>query len=122
MLILLENIFSEKMKSVKVFDYFQKISYDVSKQTSIGAIISLIAIGTITILILFETYKFLSIEIKKDVIIFQEETESSTINVYFSVYIPYAPCSILSVDQEDKLDIHKTNIQANIKKKNDFQD
>lgn len=105
------------MNSIKVFDYFQKISYDVSKPTNIGAIISLLAISTIFVFILIETCKFISPQIKKDFIIFQEESVSSKINIYLSVYIPHAPCSILSIDLEDTLDSHKTNIGANINKK-----
>lgn len=102
--------------NIKVFDYFQKIHYDISKPTSLGAIISLLAICSIFLFIAIETSKYLSPELKKDFIIFQED-KSSKINVYFSIYIPHAPCSILSVDLEDQLDEHKTNIGANINKK-----
>ena len=106
------------MKSIKVFDYFQKFSYDdVSKPTSIGAFISFLAICSIIFFIFFELFEFFSLHLKKDFIIYQEESSKSKIEVYFSLDIPHSPCSILSVDQEDKLGIHKTNIVANITKK-----
>jgi len=105
------------MKTIKVFDYFQKFSYDISKPTSSGALISMISIVVICLLIFIETNKFLRPQIKKDFIILQEESGKSTINFHFSVYIPHNPCSILSVDQEDKLGVHKTNIEAHVTKK-----
>lgn len=105
------------MKTIKVFDYFQKISYDVAKPTSVGAVISISAISIILLLILIETHKFLSIHIKKDFIVFQDISGKSTMDVHFSVYIPHNPCSILSVDQEDKLGVHRTNIETHIVKR-----
>jgi hypothetical protein len=105
------------MKTIKVFDYFQKISYDVSKPTSVGAIISILAAAIILILLFVETAKFLSIHIKKDFIVFQDISGKSTIDLHFSIYIPHHPCALLAVDQEDKVGLHRTNIEAHIVKR-----
>lgn len=105
------------MKTIKVFDYFQKFSYDVSKPTSVGAIISIFAILVIFILLFIEISKFVTIHVKKDFILFQDITGKSTIDIHFSLYIPHHPCSILAVDQEDQLGVHRTNIDAHIIKR-----
>ena len=102
------------MKSIKTFDYFQKISFDVSKPTVIGASISIIAFILMSFLLIQEIFQFLTPVIKNDTILYQDESENSKLKVHFSLFIPNAPCSILSVDQEDKYGSHNTNIKENI--------
>ena len=98
------------MKFVKNFDYFQKLSYDVSKPTMVGAVISVISISMISLLLLVNLIDFLTPNIKKDPILHQDY-DNSKIHMHINVKVN-SPCVLISIDQEDQNGNRNNNIES----------
>lgn len=105
------------MTLLKRLDLWQKISVDgVSQPTFIGSILSIFAISMTIILLLREIYDLLTPKIKHDTIIYQDPNQNNKIKVHLEIQFPRIPCHLLSLDQEDQMGNHKTNIADTIQK------
>ena len=100
------------MKLVKNFDYFQKLSYDVSKPTIIGAIMTILTFASMTILILFNLNDFLRMDLFSTPILYQDKGLPNT-QFHINMMV-YSPCSLLSIDQEDQNGNRHKNIHENL--------
>ena len=102
------------MKYVKNFDYFQKLSYDVSKPTTTGAVISVLTCACITLLLLYNIIDYFCPNIIKTPIIYQDH-DNSKIDMHLNIKVN-APCSLLSVVQEDQNGNRNDNVYAHLQK------
>lgn len=107
------------MNVLRSFDFFQKISVDnITKPTYIGSILSLSAIGIITFLLFREISDLITPTISRNSDVIQDSEIHAKINVNLSVDLPYVPCNLVSVDQEDSIGNHRMDISDTLNKFN----
>lgn len=105
------------MNVIRSFDVFQKISVDnLTKPTLVGTLLSMSAIGIITFLLIREVFDLFTPKITKNSDVIQDSEIHAKINVNLSVNIPFVPCNLVSVDQEDSIGNHRLDVSDTLTK------
>ena len=103
------------MNALKNLDLFRKPSKDYDQQTSIGGVITMLALLTMTVLFVTETQAFLNHTVKKDTLI-DQSVEASIVQINIDVFLPDVPCVPLSLDHQDDVNKHILDYQDTLKK------
>jgi hypothetical protein len=107
------------MNVIRSFDVFQKISVEnITKPTLIGSLLSLSAIGIILFLFVREILDLFTPTITRNSDVIQDSEIHAKINVNLSVNIPFVPCNLISVDQEDSIGNHRMDVSDTLHKFN----
>jgi hypothetical protein len=107
------------MNVLRSLDVFQKISVDnLTKPTLIGSLLSLSAIGIMLFLLIRELLDLFTPAITRNSDVIQDTEIHEKINVNLSVNIPFVPCNLISVDQEDSIGNHRLDISDTLHKFN----
>ena len=103
------------MSFLKRFDFFPKFTVDnISKPTLLGSLLSITAITIIIYLMYSEFYEFINPTIVKETIIWTDPDQDSKLAINLQMHFFHMPCGILSVDQEDDLGNHNTDIHVTL--------
>lgn len=104
------------MKSFKTFDLFPKfILENEYKSSNLGTILSIILINLLIFLLFREIQLLFTNNIKKDIIVKNNISDNPFLNLNFRIKFYSTPCALISLDFENLLGVHKTNIRENIK-------
>lgn len=107
------------MNVLRSFDFFQKISVEnITKPTLMGSFLSLTAIGIILFLLVREISVLFTPTISRNSDVIQDNEIHAKINVNLSVDMPFVPCNLVSVDQEDSIGNHRMDISDTLQKYN----
>ena len=105
------------MRGIKGMDFFQKISMDnVTQPTLIGSFLSIFAICLMIFLFLRDVIDFFTTKTKTEAVVIQDKNQYEKIPLHLELNLPYLPCNLVSLDQEDTLRNHRLDISDTIKK------
>uniref|UniRef100_A0A7S1FM79 Thioredoxin domain-containing protein n=1 Tax=Corethron hystrix TaxID=216773 RepID=A0A7S1FM79_9STRA len=95
-------------------DFYRRIPKDLTESTSLGAIMSLVAITIMIVLFVSETYAFLTTNIATSVVLDPDTTELLRLN--FNLTFQDLHCDYASVDVLDSLGTNRQNVTKNVEK------
>ena len=96
------------MQAFKALDVFGKSSPDIPSRSSIsGGVLSLVSVSLLVLLLLTETYSFLSQDLVREVKVESYDHEHKLrLDLNLSLY--YVPCDSVFIDYEDSMGSHYT--------------
>lgn len=103
------------IRTLKGFDLFRKIDADYSKQTVLGAFITLVALSVMTTMFLKEFIDFNQSTITQQTVI-DTDRGAKMLQINLNITFHHMPCVILSLDQTDALGVLKEDITGAVQK------
>eukprot|EP00588_Corethron_pennatum_P012087 CAMPEP_0194278676 /NCGR_PEP_ID=MMETSP0169-20130528/11783_1 /TAXON_ID=218684 /ORGANISM="Corethron pennatum, Strain L29A3" /LENGTH=475 /DNA_ID=CAMNT_0039022911 /DNA_START=28 /DNA_END=1455 /DNA_ORIENTATION=+ len=95
-------------------DFYRRIPKDLTESTSLGAIMSLLALTIMVVLFVSETYAFMTTRLVTSVVLDPDTSERLRLN--FNVTFHDLHCDYASVDVLDSLGTNRQNITKNVEK------
>ena len=100
----------------KNFDIFRKMPRDLTEPTCCGALVSIVCTIVLVILTTYEVNGFINASSRSDLIIdLSHRDDFVTVNI--DVTFPKMPCDVLSLDVEDILGTHRTDVMGELFKR-----
>lgn len=99
----------------KRFDIFKKMPRDLTEPTIFGAIVSIICTVILVGLTIFEVQSYMKSESHAELII-DTSHRDDFVNINVDVTFHRMPCDILSLDVQDIMGTHKTDLMGDLKK------
>ena len=101
--------------SFKNFDIFRKMPKDLTEPTFCGAIVSVVCTFFLISLSVFEISKYINASSSAELIIDQSHRDDF-VDINIDITFPKIPCDILSLDEQDVLGTHKTDVMGDLYK------
>ena len=98
---------------LKRFDIFRKMPKDLTEPTCCGALVSVICTFILVGLTIFEVQNYMKNESQAELII-DTSHRDDFVNINIDITFPKMPCDILSLDEQDVLGTHKTDMMENL--------
>jgi len=95
-------------------DFYRRVPRDLTEATSLGALMSILAISTMAILFFAETFAFLSTKTTTSIAI--DENTQPQIRLNFNITMHDIHCDYVSVDVWDALGTNRQNVTKNVDK------
>jgi len=101
-------------KAMSSVDFYRRVPRDLTEATSLGALMSVLAISIMGILFFAETFAFLSTKITTSIAI--DENTQPQIRLNFNITMHDIHCDYVSVDVWDALGTNRQNVTKNVDK------
>jgi len=101
-------------KAMSSVDFYRRVPRDLTEATSLGALMSILAISTMAILFFAETFAFLSTKTTTSIAI--DENTQPQIRLNFNITMHDIHCDYVSVDVWDALGTNRQNVTKNVDK------
>jgi hypothetical protein len=101
--------------NIKKLDVYRKLPSDLTEPTAAGAIVSMVASIVMALLFISELSTYLSVGTTSEMFV-DLNRGGERLNINFDVALPRFPCSGLSLDVQDVMGTHITNISGSINK------
>jgi len=95
-------------------DFYRRIPKDLTESTSLGAMMSMVALTIMVVLFVSETYAFMTTRLVTTVVLDPDTSERLRLN--FNVTFHDLHCDYASVDVLDSLGTNRQNITKNVEK------
>lgn len=99
---------------LKSVDFYRRMPKDLTEATSLGAIMSILALLTMTVLFISETWAFARTSLKTSITL--DENTENQIRLNFNITLMDLHCDYVSVDVLDSLGTNRQNVTKNVEK------
>ena len=94
---------------MKSFDLLSNPKERVSKRTWTGGLMTIVSIFVLLFFLRNEYSRFAENRVTKTIFV-DSKVDNKPVDLNFGIKLPKAPCSLISVDSEDSLGHHNSNI------------
>eukprot|EP01103_Thecamoeba_quadrilineata_P018886 TRINITY_DN7433_c0_g1_i1.p1 TRINITY_DN7433_c0_g1~~TRINITY_DN7433_c0_g1_i1.p1 ORF type:complete len:290 (-),score=34.63 TRINITY_DN7433_c0_g1_i1:186-1055(-) len=101
---------------LKSLDFYRKVPSDLTQATIPGGIASLICFSILAILVLSEFVDFVSVKTTSEMIV-DIPRGGQDLRINFNITLPFLSCQLVSLDAQDALGKHVTDVAKSVKKK-----
>jgi len=99
----------------KRFDIFKKMPRDLTEPTIFGALVSVLCTVVLVGLTIFEIQNYLRSESHAELVI-DTSHRDDFVNINLDITFKKMPCDVLSLDVQDIMGTHKSDIMGDLKK------
>jgi hypothetical protein len=99
----------------KRFDIFKKMPRDLTEPTIFGALVSIICTVVLVGLTIFEIQNYIRSESHAELVI-DTSHRDDFVNINLDIVFEKMPCDVLSLDVQDIMGTHKSDIMGDLKK------
>lgn len=99
----------------KRFDIFKKMPRDLTEPTIFGALVSIICTVVLVGLTIFEIQNYVRSESHAELVI-DTSHRDDFVNINLDIVFEKMPCDVLSLDVQDIMGTHKSDIMGDLKK------
>jgi len=112
---LIINMPANNALGFKRFDIFKKMPRDLTEPTIFGALVSVLCTVVLVGLTIFEIQNYLRSESHAELVI-DTSHRDDFVNINLDITFKKMPCDVLSLDVQDIMGTHKSDIMGDLKK------
>jgi len=101
---------------LKQFDFYKDLPRDLAEPTNSGAGISLIVMAIMGLLLLQETWSYVTPVKTSEIVIDVKSSGEEKLGINLNISLPRVPCEILSLDVVDVTGVHVVDVGGQVHK------